>query len=92
MLFETLSQLAGTIGIMNRDYSLGSYETKIEAAIAYNIGSAEFHGPFAKLNDMGTLCGGRHFIFEDLLTPRPPGINDRLAEIRGRLEASIHHS
>jgi uncharacterized protein (DUF433 family) len=29
---------------MNRDYSLGSYATKTEAAIAYNIESVEFHG------------------------------------------------
>jgi hypothetical protein len=56
-----------TIGIMNRDYSLGSYATKTEAAIAYNIGSVEFHGPFARLDDMGKVCGGRHFILEDLL-------------------------
>jgi len=44
---------------MNRDYSLGSYATKTEAAIAYNIESVEFHGPFARLNDMDKFCGGR---------------------------------
>lgn len=38
-----------TIGIMKRDYSLGSYATKTEAAIAYNIGSVEFHGSFTRL-------------------------------------------
>jgi hypothetical protein len=37
---------------MNRDYSLGSYASKTEAAISYNIGSVEFHGPFGRLNDM----------------------------------------
>jgi hypothetical protein len=79
-----------TIGIMNCDYSLGSYETKIEAAIAYNIGSVEFHGPFARLNDMRKSRGVRHFILEDLLTPRPAGIDDRLAKIRVQLEASVH--
>ena len=52
------------IGIMNRDYWLGSYATKIEAAIAYNIGSVEFHGPFARLNDTSKFCGGRDFILE----------------------------
>jgi len=76
-----------TIGIMNRDYSLGSYATKIEAAIAYNIGSVEFHGPFARLNDIGKFCSGRHVISEDLLTPRPLGIDDRLAKIRESREA-----
>jgi hypothetical protein len=74
---------------MNRAYSLGSYATKIEAAIAYNIGSVEFHGPFARLNDIGKFCGSRHSILEDLLTPRPPEIEDRLAKIRDRLEASF---
>jgi hypothetical protein len=49
MVLETLSQLAGDDRIMNRDYSLGSYATKTEAAIAYNIESVEFHGPFARL-------------------------------------------
>ena len=81
-----------TIGITNRDYSLGSYATKTEAAIAYNIGSVEFHGPFARLNYMGKFCSGRHFVVEDLLTPRPPGIDNRLAKIRERLEASNHQS
>ncbi|MBV8176367.1 MAG: HNH endonuclease [Verrucomicrobia bacterium] len=81
-----------TIGIMNRNYSLGSYATKIEAAIAYNIGSVEFHGPFARLNDVGKLCRGPHSILGDLVTLRPPGINERLAKIRGQLEASNHQS
>ena len=75
---------------MNRDYSLGSYATKSEAAIAYNIGSVEFHGPFARLNDLGKFRGVRHFILKDLLTPRPAGIDDRLAKIRLQLEASVH--
>jgi bifunctional non-homologous end joining protein LigD len=31
-----------------------------------------------ELNDSGKLCGDGHFILEDLLTPRPPRIDDRL--------------
>jgi len=54
-----LGALGIPIGIMNRVYSLGSYATKIDAAIAYNFGSVEFHGPFARLNDMDKFCGGR---------------------------------
>jgi hypothetical protein len=77
---------------MNRGYLLGSYATKTEAAIAYNIGSVEFHGPLARLNDVGKFCVDRHFISEKLLTPWPRGIDDCLAKIRERLKASNDQS
>jgi hypothetical protein len=75
------------IGIMNRDYPLGSYATMTEAAIAYNIGSVEFLGPFARLNNISKLSGDRHLTLEDVSVPRPRGIDERLAKIREQLEA-----